>query len=453
MLWGRSDDDIFAALKGDTYISHFDGMAWTLVTPMDSFGVCDVWANESDIFIVGENGTIIHSSRQDNTPPKILFVSPENGATDAHAGDKWSFQFEMIEILFSEPIASDLTISIKDAAGNQISPAPGSFFIGSSMVRGNVLLAPETTYTVTVSSQVKDFAGNAMGEDYQWSFTTAQSEVEPEPVIEGAWITSDLWIGAQFNTGDQGKFEGRWRLGGEDTTARGDRVIWGYFYAAPEDVSWGNEDNPDLFVKIWFDVSGSLYISYFHVSVPEIQVWSNYPQRKEEPIILGSGAVATMSDRHIGDFYYYRPESKDYWHTQQSQFEDGRPQAGDNPKGMPAGNVLPEGLRIGAVINTEDKGPIEGLWRLGGQATTQRGDQVLWGYFYADPNIMSWGSTENPDLFVKAWYDVSGAVFLDFFHVSVPDIEVFSVMPIANTYDNKGTTILGNRFIEHRYQR
>ncbi len=62
-------------------------------------------------------------------------------------------------------------------------------------------------------------------------------------------------------------------------------------------------------------------------------------------------------------------------------------------------------------------------------------------------------SQENPDLFVKIWFDVGGAVFVDFFHVSVPDIEVYSELPNDGYYDNRGTTILSDRFIEHRYYR
>jgi hypothetical protein len=165
------------------------------------------------------------------------------------------------------------------------------------------------------------------------------------------------------------------------------------------------------------------------------------------------GNTATLSHRHVGHFYYYQPESGTYLYNTSYQFENGEAPDGYTQSTIPGGYDLAEnGLRIGAIIQTENMGPIEGIWRQGGQATTERGDKVLWGYFYADPAIMNWGSAENPDLFVKAWYDVSGAVFLNFFHVSVPDIDVFSEMPVTGIYNNQGTTTLGNRFIEHRYQ-
>ena len=59
----------------------------------------------------------------------------------------------------------------------------------------------------------------------------------------------------------------------------------------------------------------------------------------------------------------------------------------------------------------------------------------------------------NPDLFVKLWFDVSGRINVNYFHVSVPDIEVYSDLPSDGTYDQKGTTIMSDRYIRHKYWR
>lgn len=74
-------------------------------------------------------------------------------------------------------------------------------------------------------------------------------------------------------------------------------------------------------------------------------------------------------------------------------------------------------------------------------------------HFYASPSDVTWGSSNNPDLFVKIWFDVSGRVDVNFFHVSVPDIEVYSDLPDDSVYDQKGTTIMDNRYIRHEYWR
>ena len=261
--------------------------------------------------------------------------------------------------------------------------------------------------------------------------------------INGSLVTSDLWIRAVINTEEKGPIEAVWQKGGEDTTSRGDRVIWGHFYASPSDVTWGSENNPDLFVKIWFDVSGRVDVNFFHVSVPDIEVYSDY---------LYDGTVdeygtTTMSRRYIRQYYQNGESNMD------ENYEDGNPPSGYSPTGNPFGYSTIDDLRIGSIINTVEKGPIDALWRLGGQDTTSRGDQVVWGHFYASPNDVTWGSQDNPDLFVKIWFDVSGRVDVNFFHVSVPDIEVYSDLPDEGEYDQEGTTIMDNRYIRHEYQR
>jgi len=79
----------------------------------------------------------------------------------------------------------------------------------------------------------------------------------------GYMVTSDLWIRAVIDSVEKGPIEAVWQKGGEDTTSRGDRVIWGHFYASPSDVTWGSRNNPDLFVKIWFDVNGRIDVNFF----------------------------------------------------------------------------------------------------------------------------------------------------------------------------------------------
>jgi hypothetical protein len=44
----------------------------------------------------------------------------------------------------------------------------------------------------------------------------------------GNLVTSDLWIKAVINTVEKGPIKAVWQKGGEDTTSRGDRVIWAF---------------------------------------------------------------------------------------------------------------------------------------------------------------------------------------------------------------------------------
>ena len=257
----------------------------------------------------------------------------------------------------------------------------------------------------------------------------------------GQSITSDLWIGAVIDTEEKGPVEAVWQKGGEDTTERGDRVIWGHFYASPSDVSWGGSDNPELFVKIWFDVSGRVDVNYFHVSVPDIVVSSDYPYDG----VIDEQSTATMNSRYIRQYY------EDGQSYSGEQNEDGSSPSGYKQTGSPLGNSVTNNYNIGAIINTEEKGAINGQWHLGGQETTTRGDQVVWGHFYASPSDVSWGSANNPELFVKIWFDASGRVDVNFFHVSVPDIEVYSHYGDISSCDQSGTTITSDRYTRHEY--
>jgi len=115
-----------------------------------------------------------------------------------------------------------------------------------------------------------------------------------------------------------------------------------------------------------------------------------------------------------------------------------------------------QNLRIGALIYTEEKGSIGAIWQKGGEDETTGGHRVIWGHFYADPDDVDWGSPQNPDLFVKMWFDANGRIDVNFFHVSVPEIEVFSnfmvIPPSTEVIEGfQGMTTLNTRYIRHEY--
>ena len=120
-----------------------------------------------------------------------------------------------------------------------------------------------------------------------------------EEVLPGFRVTDKLWIRAVIKTEEKGEIEALWKEGGREKTQGGDEVIYGHFYASPSDVNWGSGQNPDVFVKIWFDRSGRIDVNFFHVSVPEIRVSSAYPY-------TGSPAeedTATITTRYIRHWY------------------------------------------------------------------------------------------------------------------------------------------------------
>ena len=110
-------------------------------------------------------------------------------------------------------------------------------------------------------------------------------------------VTTDLTIRVVINTVEKGAIDAVWKKGGEETTSAGDKVIWGFFYANPYDVTWGSENNPDLYVKIWFDHGGRIDVNFFHVSVPDIDVYSEY-----------SGSSSNQHSKNTMENRYYRHE-------------------------------------------------------------------------------------------------------------------------------------------------
>jgi len=312
--------------------------------------------------------------------------------------------------------------------------------IGSSVKRDelNLLVRPQPVKNFPQDGfvyLVPDFAGyaNAIKE---------KMGAETGTRIPGALITPDLRIRAVIQTVEKGSIEGVWQLGGDATTKRGDRVIWGYFYASPNDITWGDQNNPDIFVKVWFDISGRIDVNYFHVSVPNIEVSStkgNYSP------LLSTTSMGTRYVRHS-------------FNTDGSQQGSSEPTQDTSAISKAVSRSAGASIAIAesAKINTVEKGLILGKMGTGGSGSPSRGDRVRWGYYYADPSEVSWGDPNNPDVFYKIWFDVSGRIDVNFFHVSVPDIEVYSQMlelsansPLTELF--KSVTSTATRYIRHEY--
>jgi len=250
----------------------------------------------------------------------------------------------------------------------------------------------------------------------------------------------NLWMKVMIQTVDRGPIEAVWKQGGDSKTSQGDRVIWGYFYADPKDVGWGYEQNPDLFVKVWYDHSGRIDVNFFHVSVPDIEVYSAIRE-----ISKVSYSRSTMNKRYVR--HTYRPSEN----VSEAEVADTAESAVLSVKDNPTRNPLPfYNLGAGTLIQTDEKGAINGLFKLGGSGNTSAGDQVAWGFFYANPTDVNWGSSDNPDAYVKMWVDHNGRIDINFFHVSVPDIKVTSG---HDRYEKQGLITMSQRYTRHEYKK
>ena len=122
--------------------------------------------------------SITVAAAADTTPPTVSSTAPANGATNISPGTA-------VTALFSEAVTA-----------SSVNATTFTLKAGSSSVGGNVTLngttatftpsAPlvsSTTYTGTITTGVRDIAGNAMTANHAWSFTTAAAADNTPPTV------------------------------------------------------------------------------------------------------------------------------------------------------------------------------------------------------------------------------------------------------------------------------
>ena len=120
----------------------------------------------------------------DSDPPIVTSVSPVNGATGVLTGTSITANFNEA---INASTATNNTVQLRDAGSNLVSAT-------ISTSGGQVTLTPlsaltgSMVYTATIfggASGIKDLAGNALVNNYTWSFTTAAVDLIP-PVVNSA---------------------------------------------------------------------------------------------------------------------------------------------------------------------------------------------------------------------------------------------------------------------------
>ncbi|MCP4634624.1 MAG: Ig-like domain-containing protein, partial [candidate division Zixibacteria bacterium] len=118
---------------------------------------------------------------QDNTPPSIVSIVP------AHLAEDVALETTII-LEFSEAIDT----MIFDASFIVFTPSiDGTISIDSNMVTytPSTDLLSNTTYSVSISDQTVDYAGNSMESVYSWEFTTELVIiVEPPSSLRGNYV-------------------------------------------------------------------------------------------------------------------------------------------------------------------------------------------------------------------------------------------------------------------------
>jgi hypothetical protein len=143
----------------------------TSYTAMLGSNVQDVHGNR-----LGSSFMWSFTTAPDTTPPLPVSTSPANGALDVPLD-------ALVQVRFSEPLnPSSVTGSrfqVLDGDGYAIQ---GLLSVNSALQAAVFLpsqaLAPEAAYTVRVSGDIQDLAGNPLGTESVWSFSTGSTATQ-----------------------------------------------------------------------------------------------------------------------------------------------------------------------------------------------------------------------------------------------------------------------------------
>ena len=114
--------------------------------------------------------TFTTAAAPDTTPPTVTSTSPTNGSTCVSTETRLSATFS--ETLLSSTVNAS-TFLLNDSSNN---PVAGTVrldgFAGEAEFVPNGMLADSSDYTATLTTGLADAAGNHLGADYTWAFTT-----------------------------------------------------------------------------------------------------------------------------------------------------------------------------------------------------------------------------------------------------------------------------------------
>jgi hypothetical protein len=296
------------------------------------------------------------------------------------------------------------------------------------------------------------------------SFTTGGQTLSASKVVTitnipakgtGNVVANALWLRAEVHITTDTSVDAVWQGVGNSLLGDGRRLVWGYYHLRSGEADRGSEQSPEMFVTALFDAAGGVTVQYFHLSSVGITVYSDY---RRDGTVDESDHLAGNKKFVRHTFAAAGSSCTDADETNQSscseaQYENGQPVPSAPAVGNPDGNLLNSGFRLGAMNFRANQQPSEKLWQAGGLGQTPRGDMVVWGFFHGDVTYRPDTDPVIPELFVKLWFDVSGAVYVDWFNASLGHISAFSVYPDAIGYAQKGRTFKNNRYLRHRYNR
>ncbi len=132
----------------------------------------------------------------DTTKPAVNATTPAPNSVGVNLN-------QAITVTFTESIdpgtITPNTFIVADATGAAV-PSTVTYEQSSKTATfHHELLLPNTTYTATITTGVKDLAGNAMADSYSWQFTTGETQDTTPPTVLFTFPASNS-VGVAMNT-------------------------------------------------------------------------------------------------------------------------------------------------------------------------------------------------------------------------------------------------------------
>jgi Bacterial Ig-like domain/FG-GAP-like repeat len=179
VLWGNSSGGFQSAQNSPAG----DGPAFVIGARLNVDDFADLAvANQNS-----NNVSVLLNTAQDTTPPTIGSVSPPDVATGIALTTN-------VQVTFSEAMdratlaSSTFTLKKQNSSTTVAATVNYDPNTGKATLDPGSDLAPNTIYIATVKggpSGAKDAAGNALQQDYSWTFTTAPLPPPPPPTVAG----------------------------------------------------------------------------------------------------------------------------------------------------------------------------------------------------------------------------------------------------------------------------
>jgi hypothetical protein len=241
------DSSTSAYISGARTVSSTDGGKSVIFTPSSKLNPSTTYIVTLTTGIKDLAGNAMTSKKiwyfitsSDLSPPSVVGTSPTNTATGVAVASS-------ITATFSEAIQSSTvspsTFILKNSAGTSISGSVSVSADGKTGIfKPSSPLAFSTSYTATITTGVKDLAGNALASAKSWSFSTASQS--------GNTIYDDFESGTYTlpdgGKSPNGKWEDRWNGYGN----AGVKSINGnnFFYEIPKTSVQTSETHSSLVV-------------------------------------------------------------------------------------------------------------------------------------------------------------------------------------------------------------